>query len=91
MYNNKSAVPEFPIFPMIVPLYDSSISDTYSFVFASQSMMVTTSSKEKLKVINKINFYLYPRGLLFGTNIMISRIVVLFDFMQSYHSYSYIF
>ena len=36
MCNNKSAVPEFPIFPIIVPEYDSSILDPYSFMFARQ-------------------------------------------------------
>ena len=32
---------------MIVSLYDSSISDTYSFMFYSQSTVVITFSKAK--------------------------------------------
>ena len=43
--NNESSVPEFPRCPSIVYLYDYSISDTYSFIFASQSMIVTTNKK----------------------------------------------
>ena len=45
--NNKSDVPESPRFPMIFSLYDSSISYTYSFVFAVQSMILTPSQNAK--------------------------------------------
>ena len=82
--NNKYNVPEFPIFTMIVSLYDSSISDTYSFMFAIQSMIVTPSPKAK--AINRMTCYLYRCGLFFVTNIIITSIIVLFDFMQYPHS-----
>ena len=78
--NDKSAVTEFTRWPMIVSIYDFSISDTYSFIFASQSMIVTTSPKAK--VINEMACSLYPCGLLFGTNTIIARILVLSEFMQ---------
>ena len=45
--NNKYDAPEFTRLPMIVSLYDSSISDTYSFMFSSQSMIVTNSPNTK--------------------------------------------
>ena len=61
---------------MIVPLYDYSIFDTYSFMFVSQSMKVTPSPKAKS--IIKISCYFYPGGFLFGTNIKIAMIIVLF-------------
>ena len=62
---------------MILSLYDSSISDIYSFMFAIQSMIVKTSPNEK--TINEMACYLYPCGFLSGTNIIIARILVLFD------------
>ena len=86
MCDDKCAVLEFPIFPMIVYLYDSSISDTYSFIFSSQSMIVTPY--QNAKVIHKMTCSLYPCGLLFVTNIIIASILVLLDFMRSSHSCS---
>ena len=47
IFNIKYSVTEFTIWPTIVPLYYSSIADTYSFMFAIQSMMVTLYPKEK--------------------------------------------
>ena len=58
---------------MIVYLYDSSISYPYSFIFDIQSMIITPSPKEN--EINEIPCYLYPYGFLFGTNIIIARII----------------
>ena len=84
MCNNKSAVPEFPIFTMIVSLYYSSISDTYSFMFATQYMIVTPSPKANEK--NEMTRYLYTCELFFGTNIIIARILVSFYFMKSSQS-----
>ena len=51
MCKNKYDIPELTTFPMIVYLYDYSISDTYSFMFAIQSMKTTTSTKAKTKMI----------------------------------------
>ena len=82
--NNKSTVPEFIRLPMIVSLYDYSISDTYSFIFASQSMIVTHSTKAN--EINEMECSLYPCGLFIGNNIIIARIIVLLQFMQFSHS-----
>ena len=87
MCNNKYYVPEFPGWKMIVSLYDSSISGTYRFMFAIQSMIITPSPKAK--AIYEITCYLYHLGLLFVTNIIISRILVLFYFMINSHSSSY--
>ena len=58
MCNNKYVVPEFPILPINVSLYDFKISETYSFMVDSKSMIVKPSTKEK--EINKITCYLYP-------------------------------
>ena len=85
-WNIKYAVPEFPIFPMIMYLNDSSISDTYSFMFYIQSTIVRTSPKAK--AINEMICSLYPCGFLFRTIIIIARILILFDFMKSSHSCS---
>ena len=52
MCDNKSAVPAFTRWQMIVYLYDSSILDTYSLVFARQSKIATPSTKAK--AINKM-------------------------------------
>ena len=46
MCKNESSVFEFPRWPMIVSLYDYSISNTYSFILALQSIMVTSYKKE---------------------------------------------
>ena len=56
MCDDKYAVLEFPIFPMIVFLYDSSISDTYSFIFSSQSMIVTPYQNAKGNTQNDVLF-----------------------------------
>ena len=72
---------------MIVSLYDSSISYTYSFILDNQSMIVTPSPKSK--AINEMPCYLYTCGFLFGNHIIIASILVLFDFMQSSHSYGF--
>ena len=66
MFNIKSAVPEFPRWPMIVSLYYSSISKIYTFMFVIQLMVVTPS--KNAKTINEMAWYFYFCGLLFGTN-----------------------
>ena len=81
MCNNKSILPELPIFPIIVSLYDYSLWDTYIFIFYSQYITVTPSSNANS--INKMTWYLFPCGLLFRNNIIIARNMVLFEFMQS--------
>ena len=86
MCNNKSFVPEFFIWPITVSLYNYSIPDTYIFMFIIQSMIVTPSSKAKS--MKKMTCYFYYCGFLFGTNILIDRIIVLFEFMQSSYSCS---
>ena len=58
----------------------------YTFMFDSQSIIVITAPKAK--AINKMTCYFYPCGLLLGNNIIIDRIIVLFDFIQSSHSCS---
>ena len=60
MCNNKSSVHEFPRLPMIVSLYDSSISDTYNLIFASQSMIVTPYTKAK--EIKEMKCFCIPVG-----------------------------
>ena len=86
MCNNKSSAHEFTIFWIIVSLYYPSISDTYSFMFSSQSMILTPYTKGR--EINGMTPYFYPCGFFFGTNKMIASIIVLFEFMQSSHSCS---
>ena len=89
MCNHKFAVPEFTGLPMIVSLYDSSISDLYSFMVDRKSMIVTPSSKAK--AIKKMTFSLYPCRFLFETNTIIASTTSLSDFMQPYHSCGYKF
>ena len=84
--NNKSAVPEFPQWTMIVSIYYYSISDTYSFMFDSQLMIGTPYPKEK--AINKMACSFYHCVFFFGGNIIIVRVLVLFGFMQSSRSCS---
>ena len=43
MLSNKYNVPAFTNWPMIVPLHDYTILDTYIFIFNIQSMIVTPS------------------------------------------------
>ena len=55
-------------------------------MFAIQSTIVTISPNEN--EINEMECYLYPCGFLFGTNIIIYSIIVLFEFMQPSNSCS---
>ena len=84
---NKYYLPQFTTWPMILSLYNSSISDIYSFMFAIQSMIVKNAPNEKKK--NEMACYLYPCGFLFATNIIIATIVVLLDFVKYSHYCGY--
>ena len=59
----------------------------YIIVCIVDLLILTTYPKAK--AINEITCSLYPCGFLFGTKIIIASILVLFDFIQSYHSCSY--
>ena len=69
---------------MIVPLYDYSLSDTYKFVFFSQSIIVTLSTKAN--AINEKACSSYTCGFVLVTKIIIARVLVLFRFMKSSYS-----
>ena len=58
------------------------------FIINCQQLIIVTPSP-KATAIKKITCYLYPCGFLFGSNIIIASIVVLFDFIKSYHYCSY--
>ena len=66
---NESDVLEFPICPIIVFLCYFSISDTYSFTCACESMVVTYFTN--VEAIKEMKCSLYLCGLLFRTNIII--------------------
>ena len=46
IWNNTYDVSEFPKCPIIVSLFDSTITDTEVLIFSIQSMIVTPSKKE---------------------------------------------
>ena len=69
---------------MIVSLYGYTISDTKKFHIFEPITDCDTFSKGKGDKINTCS--LYPGILIFGINIIIAMILVLLDFMQSYHS-----
>ena len=80
MCNNKSAVPEFTIFSMIVSLYNFQY-----WTHIVSCLIYYIRPFPKARSINKITCHLYPCGFLFGTNIIIASIIVLFDFMKFSH------
>ena len=73
MCNNKSVVPEFPRYSMIVSLYVSSILYKYSFMFYSQSMIVKPYTNLNA---TKNDMSFVSLWIILGDNIIIDRILV---------------
>ena len=86
MWSDKSDVPEFTKWPPIVSLYYYTMSDTYCFIFDSQSILLISSPKVNAK--KEMIYSLYTGGLLSVTNIILAKLIIFLDFNKYSQSLS---